>query len=96
MHCYSFSASGNTPAHCASSGHMQAMNCLVVHNSNMSLTNTMGDSPEMLSRKYGNTIGYEKAGTISDLWWIELTLCCFARRCTHNMYPEFTVVLLIL
>ena len=52
---------GNTPAHCASSGHMPAMNCLVNHSCDMTIINHHGDTPDMLSRKYGHTLANQKA-----------------------------------
>ena len=57
---------GNTPAHCASPGHMPAMNCLVNHGSDMTIVNHNGDTPGMLSRKYGHTLANQKAGMVGS------------------------------
>lgn len=53
---------GNTPAHCAALGHMSAMNCLINHGTDSTVTNHQGDTPDMLSRKHGHTQAYQKAG----------------------------------
>ena len=55
---------GNTPAHCAASGHMPAMNCLVNHGCDMTITNHQGDTPDMVARKHGHTLANHKAGMI--------------------------------
>lgn len=58
----SFLAGGNTPAHCAASGHMSAMNCLINHGSDVTIANHQGDTPDMVARKHGHTQANQKAG----------------------------------
>jgi ankyrin repeat protein len=58
------SDTGNTPAHCAASGHMAAMNCLLNHASDMTIRNHHGDTPDSLSRKHGHTLANQKAGKV--------------------------------
>jgi hypothetical protein len=54
---------------------MAAMNCLINHGSDVTITNHQGDTPDMLSRKHGHTLANQKAGISGSINPFIVAMC---------------------